>query len=93
MGVYGQAIDRDEPPQQHDFNGGAGLSLIQDDRLVVGNAPLVQDMGVGADGVVADAWINTGISQPQAGFNRHHVAGGQAGPPLPITASRYAAEM
>ena len=39
------------------LDGGARLAAVEHDRLIVKNAPLVEDMGVGADGISAPPGI------------------------------------
>ena len=71
--VYGQ--ERHPHSLLHTFDGGAGLALIENDRLVVDDAVPIQDMGVQACGIHATAQIDPCMPKMRGGFARAYRRG------------------
>ena len=64
------------------LDGGAGLSAVQDDRLIVEDAPLVEHVGVGPDGIGPPPRIEPCRPEIARRLQAHHVGRGeQAAPP------------
>jgi hypothetical protein len=67
---------------QRTFNGGPRLAAVQDDRLVVENAPPIEHMGVGPDRIGPPPGIEPRRPEITRRFEAHHVSRGeQAAPP------------
>ena len=77
--IDGELRDLD-PLLSHDpFDGGAGLALVEHDRLGVEDPPAVAHMAVHADGGRLAPWILACLPYPPAGLQAHHVRRGQIG--------------
>ncbi len=83
VGVDGHAFDPiDMLLPQGAFDRRSRLPPVQDDRLIVKNAPLVEHMGVGADRVGAPPGVEARRPQIARRLEAHHVGRGkQAAPP------------
>src|SRR3954467_10195183 len=61
MGVDRDALELiDLPLAQRAFDGGARLPAVQDDRLIIKNAPLVEHMGIGSDRIGSPSRVEPG---------------------------------
>ena len=83
VGVDRDALDPlDLLLPQGALDGGAGLAAVQDDRLIVENAPLIEHVGVGADGIGPPPGIEPRRPEIARRLEAHHVGRGkQSAPP------------
>lgn len=77
MGVDGELGDILTVGADHTFDGSAGLTLVQYDRLSVEQAPAIVGMTVDAHGRGLATWIETGRPDAAAGLEAHHIGRGQ----------------
>ena len=64
------------------FNGGAGLAPVQDDRLIVENAPLIEHVGIGSHCIGPPPGIEPRRPQVARRLQAHHIGRGiEAAPP------------
>ena len=83
MRIDGDAFDSlDLALAQGALDGGTGLPAVQDDRLIVEDAPLVEHMGVGPDRVGSPPRIEPCRPEIARRLQAHHVGRGeQPAPP------------
>ena len=76
---------------QRALDCGACLAPVEDDRLVVQDAPLIEHVRVGADRIGAAAWIEAGGPEITGCLEAHHVGRGEQ-PASPELGDRMAAQ-
>src|SRR3954451_18302542 len=83
MGVDRDALELiDLPLAQCAFDGGARLPAVQDDRLIIKNAPLVEHMGISSDRIGSPARVEPCRPEIARRLEAHHVGGRkQTAPP------------
>ena len=96
MGIDGHAFDAiDLLLPQGALDCRPGLAAVQDDRLVVENTPLVEHMGVGADGIGTPPGIEASCPQLARRLEAHNVgrseqtAPPEAGDPVPAHKAQH----
>lgn len=76
--VDGDALDpSDLALAQGAFDSGAGLPAVEDDRLIVKDAPLVEDMSVGPDRVGSAPRVEPCRPQIPRRLQAHHIRRGE----------------
>ena len=73
VSVDSEALESAEALPQGAFDGGTGLSFVENDRLIVDDAPLIQHVGIGANGECPASRIDTAHPEPARGIQAHHI--------------------
>ena len=76
MRVHRDPLEIDLVLAQRALDGGPGLPMIENDRLVVNNPPSVEHVGICPGGIGASARIDTGRPKMTGGLQAHHVSRG-----------------
>ena len=59
------------------LDGGAGLPAVQDDRLIIKDAPLVEHMSIGANGIGSPPRVEPCRPEIARRLQAHHVGRGK----------------
>ena len=78
MRVDGDALEpRDLALAQGALDRGAGLPAVEDDRLIIKDAPLVEDMSIGANGIGSPPRVEPCRPEIACRLQAHHVGRGK----------------